>query len=270
MSTNAVAEAEENAGQFYWILKSLNQFNIAEVKGVIATLISPSDHENCFIGTYYRAIGNVETLLGIQNSKSVQAAAMLSRTLFELAVDIRLLNVIDFGSMKMLVFVDMEKLRCARKITKFKAANPTISIDTTAYESFITKNEKTIDAKHRTLWPGSDRMRHWSGIGMSRRVAILKEPFEEIYECNYPMLSWYVHSGLTGILNVKAETFSHVSALAFKLAADAYWEVILGMIREFKIAKADEKIEKKMEYAKRVPFTSSPEQAEELLKALLR
>jgi hypothetical protein len=267
--TNVASEAEKNAGLFFWILKSLHQFNTSEVKGVIDTLALPSDDDNCFIGTYYRALGNVETLLGIENSKGVQAAAMLARTLFELAVDIRLLKVIEFGSVKMRVFVDVEKLRCARKIVMFKTNNPSISLDTTAYETFATKNGQTIDRKQHTLWPGLDRVHHWSGIGMSRRVALLKQPFEEIYEVNYPMLSWYVHSGLTGVVNLKAETFSQISALAFKLAADAYEEIVLTMIREFKIGKADEKIEQKMEYAKKVPLTNSPEQAEQLLKALL-
>jgi hypothetical protein len=270
MSTQTPTKEEQNAALFYWILKSLNQFNDSEIKGVIDTLLSPSDHENCFIGTYYRTMGNVETLLAIENSKGFQAASMLARALFELAVDIRLINAIEFASLKMRVFVDVEKLRCARKIIKFKAANPSVSLDTTVHESFITRHEETIDRKRRILWPKLDRVDHWSGLGMGRRVSLLKEPFEEIYEVDYPALSWYVHSGLTGVINLKAETFVHISARAFKLAADAYWEVILGMIREFKIGKADEKIERKMEYAKKVPLTNSPEQAEELLKALLR
>jgi hypothetical protein len=262
--------AEENAAIFYWILKSLHQFNESEVKGVIDTLISPSERDNCYIGTYYRALGNVETLLGIQNSKGFQAAAMLARTLFELAVDIRLLGVIGFASTKMIVFVAVERLRCARKIVKFKIANPNLTLDTTAHESFIKNEGRLIDQKHRILWPRLSRVIHWSGLRMDRRVALLKEPFREIYEVNYPLLSWYVHSGLTGVANLKAETFAHISAQAFKLAADAYWEVLLATIHEFKIAKADEKIERKMEYARTVPLTNSPEQAQELLRALLR
>jgi hypothetical protein len=270
MSAGAPSKEEKNAALFYWMLKSLNQFNIAEIKGVTDSLISPTDHENCFIGTYYRAIGNVETLLAIENSKGFQAAAMLARSLFELAVDIRLLNVIECGSMKMLAFVDVERLRCAQKIVKFKTANPTISLDTTAYQAYIVANERTIDTKRHILWPKLKRVEHWSGARMNRRVALLKEPFEEIYEVNYPMLSWYVHSGLTGVVNLKAEVFVNFSAQAFKLAADAYWEILLAVIREFKIGRADEKIEKKLEYAKKAPLTNGPEQAEELLRELLR
>ena len=269
MANAGPSKEEKSAALFFWILKSLNQFNTAEVKGVVDSLISPTDHENCFVGTYYRAIGNVETLISIQNSKGFQAIAMLSRALFELAVDIRLLNLVEHGSMKMLVFVEVEKLRCARKIVKFKAANPTISFNALVYEAFINANEKSINGKHAILWPEQKHVEHWSGMRMKARVALLKAPFDEIYEINYPMLSWYVHSGLTGVVNLKAEAFVNFSAQAFKLAADAYWEIILTMIREFKIGKADDKIEKKLEYAKKVPLTDSPEQAEDLLRALL-
>ena len=55
---------------------------------------------------------------------------------------------------------------------------------------------------------------------------------------------------------------------AFKLAADAYWEVLLSMIREFKMAKANEKIEGKLKAAKLLPFTDTLEEGEQLLNAL--
>lgn len=267
---NTSPKPEDSAALFYSIVKSLNTFNSVEVKGVIDTLLSPTPPENCFIGLYYRAIGNVETLLTFGNSKSFQAALMLARALFELAIDIRLLKVIPQAWVKMISFTDVERLRCAKKIVKFKAANPTFPFDTTIIEAFITRNEKSIDAKHHTLWPTLRRVRHWSGLDLSSRVALLKEPFQEIYEVDYPIQSWFAHSGLTGVVNQEPEAFVHLSARAFKLAADAYWEILQAMIREFKISSADEKIEKKMEYAKKVSFTDSPEQAEELLKALLR
>jgi len=109
---------------------------------------------------------------------------------------------------------------------------------------------------------------HWSGLNLSKRVELVKSPFEEIYEVNYPQLSWYVHSGMTGIVNLKAETFTLICGCAFKLAADAYWEVLMTMIRKLKISKANEKIEGKLKAAKMLPFTDTPEEGEQLLRAL--
>jgi hypothetical protein len=121
MSTANPSEAEKNAAQFYWSLKSLDNFNNVEIKGVVDALLLPTERDQCFVATYYRVLGNVDTLLGILNSKSYQAISMLARTLFELAVDIRLLNVIEFAPTKMIVSVQVERLRCARKILKYKA-----------------------------------------------------------------------------------------------------------------------------------------------------
>lgn len=59
-------------------------------------------------------------------------------------------------------------------------------------------------------------------------------------------------------MNLKAETFTLICGCAFKLAADAYWEVLMTMIREFKIAKANEKIEGKLKATKLIPFTDTP------------
>lgn len=270
MSRNVASEATANADRFYTMVKSLNNFDNVEVKGVIDTLLSKTDEENCFIGTYYRTIGNVATLLEMQNPKHVQAVAMLSRGLFELAVDIRLIAVIQGGWIKMLAFADVEKLRCARKIVKFKTANPNANVDVTGYASFITNKQKAIDNNQRILWPNKNRVDHWSDLKLGKRVALLKAPFEEIYEVDYPRLSWYVHSGLTGVISLKAETFTYICSYAFKLAVDAYWEVLLTVIRKFKIDKANEKIEQKMKAARMLPFTDSPKQAEELLRELLR
>lgn len=268
MSATATFDPLQTTDRFYTVVKSLSAFDKMEVRGVIQTLLSTSGRERCFIGTYYRAMANVETLLEFKQPKHFQAIAMLARGVFELAVDIRLIDVIPDSETKIREFTDVEKLRCARKVLRFKAANPAAKVDTTIYSSFVANNESRIDTAKNMLWPTKKNVSHWSGRDLPERVGLVKSPFEEIYEVNYPQLSWYVHSGLTGIVNLKAETFTLMCGCAFKLAADAYWEVLMTMIREFKIAKANEKIEGKLKAAKLLPFTDTPEEAEQVLRAL--
>jgi hypothetical protein len=267
MSAARTFDPQQTTNRFYSMVKSFSEFDKMEIRGVIQTLLSTSGRERCFIGTYYRVMGNIETLLEFKQPKHFQAIAMLARSVFELAVDLRLIDVIPDSETKMREFTDVEKLRCARKALRFKAANPSANVDTTIYSSFVAKNESRIDTAKRMLWPKKD-VSHWSGLHLAKRVELVKSPFEEIYEVNYPQLSWHVHSGLTGIANLKAETFTLMCGCAFKLAADAYWEVLMSMIREFKIAKANEKIEKKLKAAKLLPLTDTPEEAEQLLRAL--
>ena len=261
-------EATENADRFYTVVKSLNNFDRVEIKGVIDTLLSKNDEENCFVGTYYRAWGQIETVLELKNSRHFQAAAMLARRLFELAVDIRLLEEIPNAWIKMIGFVDDEYLRCCRKMVAFKDAHPSAAIDTTTQKVFIAKNEKRVDALRKSIWPGPRRVRHWSGLRLSERVRQLKSPFDQIYEVEYPTLSWYVHPGMTGVTNLRHETFIYLCSSAFKLVADSYWEVLQTIIRKFKIARANEKIELKMKVAKLLPFTDNDEQVDILTRSI--
>jgi len=150
-STSAPFDGLKTTEQFYAMVKSLREFDKLEVNGVIETLLSKTDRDQCFIGTYYRAVANVETLLSLKSAKDAQAIAMLARGLFELAVDVRLIGTIQDGPAKMIAFCDVEKLRSARKIVEFKAANPGATADPRIYQSFIASDEQRIESERKTL-----------------------------------------------------------------------------------------------------------------------
>jgi hypothetical protein len=120
----------------------------------------PRAVSDLFIGTYYRARANIETLLEFKQPKHFQAIAMLARGLFELAVDIRLIDVIPNSETKMREFTDVEKLRCTRKVFRFKAANPDAKVDTAIYSSFVANNESRINAAKTMLWPTREKVSH--------------------------------------------------------------------------------------------------------------
>jgi hypothetical protein len=150
MSSSAVSAAE-NTDLFFTVLKSVNEFDNAEVKGVLDTLLSPTDRDNCFIGTYYRVIGNVGTLLKLDKSKDFQAILMLARALFELAVDLRLLETISNGWIKLLAYAELEKLRAARKIINFKKNNPATEIETKIYDWFVSQHSARITGLQNSI-----------------------------------------------------------------------------------------------------------------------
>lgn len=258
----------KTTAQFFAVLKSVAEFDKLEVSAVISTLLTPSEREKCFVAIYRRTSANVVTLMELNHPKHFQAINMLARTLFELAVDIRLINVVSQACEKMIAFIDVEKLRCARKILKFQAAHTAAKINAAIYASYVANEGVRIDALQAMLWPGTKRLEHWSAQNVRDRIALLKAPFDEIYEVNYPQLSWQVHSGLTGVANLKAETFTTMCGQAYILAADSYREVLLAMIEEFKIQKANTMIEGKLKAARMLPFTENPEQVEQLLKSL--
>lgn len=256
--------------QMFAMLKSVSQFDEIEVRNVTKSLISPSSREDCFLAIYHRAVAHVETLKLLTNRQHFQAIAMVTRSLFELAVDIRLLDVIADGIPKMVAFSEVEKLRCARKIVKFKADHPSTKVDDSMYRSYIAAEEKRIDANQKTLWPGVKRVEHWSCEKLHERVKSLGSPFDEKYEFEYPRLSWYVHAGLTGIAGMKTETFTYLCGVALKSSTDSYEEILLGIIDELKIEKADHTIKNKLTVAKLLPFTNSKAEAEVFFRQVVR
>jgi hypothetical protein len=262
MSMSAPLDASANTDRFYTVIKSMHEFDKREVNGVVQTLLSLTPREDCFVGTYYRTLGNVETLLRMDKAKDFQAIAMLARALFELAVEIRLLETIPDGWDKMLAYSDFQKLRTANKIIAFKRQNPSSDIDTTAYDIFVARNSAKVAGFLKSMWGGAKNPNHWSGLNLEARSVKLGLPYNQVYAVDYSRLSWYVHPGLAGVINVPAVTFIHLCAYAFHLAATAYGESLLSIIRTFNIGKANAQIESLLRLAKELPFTDTPEQAE--------
>jgi hypothetical protein len=255
--------------RFFTAIKSLNEFDQKEVRGVIGGLVARTDRDNCFAGIYYRSKANVESLLSLKSVRDVQAITMLTRSLFELAVDIRLIDVIPDAVRKIKTFSEVELLRAAKKVVSFKAANPTASVNSSIQAEFIKNNGSRIDAEKSVVWPGASKVSHWSQLDLRSRAQLLKAPFEEIYEVRYPELSWYTHAaGLTGF-NLKSETFLMLAGCQFALAGRCYAILLTAIIDEFHLAKADARIKGHMKYANIVPFTDTVEQEDALKRELL-
>ncbi len=255
--------------RFFTVIKSLNQFDQQKVRGVIRGLLSKNERDNCFTGIYFRGKANIESLLSLKYVKDVQASMMLARSLFELAVDIKLIAVVEDAVKKIAAFSEVEKLRAAKRIVAFKAAHPNAADSLTVPADFIKNNEARIEAEQNTLWPGAVKVPHWSGKDLRARALLLKAPFDEIYDMKYAELSWYTHAaGLTGF-DLKPETYPILQGSSFVLAARCYLILLTAVIDEFDLLKADPGIKNHLEYAYKVPWTDTDEQVEALQKALL-
>ena len=197
---------------------------------------------------------------------------MSARSLFELSVETKLIDAIPDAITKMVHFVRLEKLRAARKYVAFCEAHPTRKYpsDPAVYQSFISANAASIEAFATTLWPTLKlgNVKHWSGLNLAERVKKLDASYQEAYDCFYPLLSWYVHAGLTGVLNLKAEAFAHLSGISYQLATIAYGDIIMRVAREFKLSTTNPDLDKKLELARYLPLTENEEQELQLHREL--
>ena len=275
MPNSTYSAASDNAGQMYAVVKSIRAFDKDKVASILSNIINPSERENCILATYYRTAGNIDSLLLLDSPKHFQAAAMLARALFELTVDIKLIDKVHASWLKMSFFVEVEKLRSARKMIDFAKSNPSRAIDVSSQTQFVANNVRRIEHNHRILWPPKvpgaklPDVKHWSGLHLSKRAQMLGDPFDEMYNCQYPRLSWFVHSGLTGVANMPSEFFANMHGFALGLSISCYSTILETVIHEMKIDIADDKIYKTLHYAKVLPFTKSPEEEAILIRELL-
>jgi hypothetical protein len=255
--------------RLYTVIKSLNEFDKKDISSVLSGLLAETDRDRCFKGIYLRAKANIESLLSLRYAKDFQAIAMITRSLFELAVDLALIKRIPDAIAKIAAFSEIEKLRAAKMMIAYKTAHPTASVDTTVHALFIKNNAAQIDAERKKIWGANAKMKHWSGLNLRDRVVMLGEPFEEVYEVKYAQLSWYTHAaGLTGF-DLKASSFEKVATTHHYLAVQLYKIVLRTIIDEYQFSKWDDKILNKMKQAEFLPFMDTDDEVKELERELL-
>ncbi len=254
----------EEPARFFSTLTSLNNFDKLEIRNVVRHRPNPTQREICFIANYYRTFASVESILALNHVKHIQGIASAARGLFEIAVDVALIDQIPQGAEKILALIDVEKLRSAQAIIEFKAANPTALVDVTTFQEFVRLEGARVISLRDSLWPNRPDVQHWSLLRMQKRVEMLGQPYNELYAVEYPRLSWYIHSGLTGFANLQKESFELMAGIAFTIAVKSYMAIMSAIIEEFRLDKHDPKIKIRMQYAHMLPWTDGEEQATHL------
>jgi hypothetical protein len=245
----AVNEAVENTTPAYQTLIDLEAFNKGFVQVLMISLLQTKRSEECFLMSYHRAALNVRSMIALNNVKHFQAAAMLARSLFELAVEIRLIDVVPDAIIRMVAFQQLEKLKAAQRATSFAAKHTLqFTADLTPYNEFIKLHQTSTEAIATSLW-GTLKVKHWSQKDLSQQVKMLGEPFAEIYHSLYKQLSWHVHAGLAGVANMKPEAFPYVFGLSCQIAALSFEEILKAVIRQFELSSAVPTIYKELEFA---------------------
>jgi hypothetical protein len=266
---NAFTQDYANIERSFTSVKSVNEFDQAEVRNIVAAVLKPSLREQYITLTFHRAALNIETLLLLKNTQHFQAIATLARAVFELAVEIKLIGTVPDAIRKIEVFTKAEKLRSAKKIVAFKTNHPDARIAIETCQQFIFDHEQEISNEQRRTWPNASKgVSHWSEMTLSDRADKVGSPLNDLYNLHYPQLSWYSHSGITGVVNVSGPALSMLSGVAFTIAVEAYVQILDMIIDEFKITRGDPKIKSKLIYSKMLPFTEGVAQQQQLATEL--
>ena len=258
-------------GRYAAVLHGLQNLDNGEILPIVKGLLAPTPREECFIAGYYRMLANARTLLELNNASHFQGIAMLARCMFELVVDIALIDHVPDAITKIYAYARLERLRGAREKVELRTAG-VISDDVTLEEKYMTTNGVPIEAEAQALWPKTKKQRlvsHWSDLGLAARTKKLGEPFNKLYMRMYRQLSWHVHPGLAGVMNMDASAFPAMCGLALEFAFTCYAIALRAVAKELKIDKAVKDIDTKVQLAKMLPFTGGEAQAAALVDAML-
>jgi hypothetical protein len=82
-------------------------------------------------------------MLTLKDTKQFQAIVMLTRSVLETTVEMRLIAVISDSVQKIGLFVDLQKLKSAKKAVAFKPLHPEAKTETKVFSEFIAQHEVT-------------------------------------------------------------------------------------------------------------------------------
>jgi hypothetical protein len=265
-----VEPTEKSINQFRTALSNMMQVDRDNFSPVVQGCLNPSLRERHLTYDYQRASFNVEGLVNLPSGNQFQAMTMLARALFEIAVEMRLINGDAKAAEKVEAFNNIEKLRAAKRIVKHADDNPDVAVHSENYRKFVQLFETQIGIDQKRIWNDAKMsdIHHWTLKPLPKRAEDLGGIFHQIYQVNYSELSWYSHGGTTGVMNMTSETALMLAGICYKTAADSYAEILATIIREFHLDAADDIARTRILHACYSPFAETPEEKAGLLREM--
>lgn len=244
-------------------IRAAYTFQKCYLKPLLQGLLNQSPREEAIVGLHYRIAAYVTSLCKLNAPIHFQAIAASSRTLFELGLDMALISKdsTDDSIDRLHAFTRVERYRVAKKVVDFFSVNPIPEdMDISKQRAVCSDlNQKSqVEVLIEQYW-GRNRSRdliwpkHWSRFqdarGRANHVGI---SWEERYVCTYYMLSWHVHSGLTGVVNLPKDLFNGFAMEAFQLSTDVVLDSYRILGRELQLSKAMPEWEDRLKFLDRV------------------
>lgn len=115
--------------------RSLHDFAVQKICPVITTQLERSPFEKAAAATYERMCLLMEGLAILNDPRHFQMAAMATRSVFELLLDLKMLCSDPALGDKFFDFVQIDKFRKAERLSEFLAKNPTV--DTKPHQAAV-------------------------------------------------------------------------------------------------------------------------------------
>jgi hypothetical protein len=247
---------------FYKGTDAIRHFAQEVMIPVLRGQLNLSDHERAVTGTYYRMYLRILSLVALNSRIHFQAAASEARGLFELLLDLKLLEDDRDGSMtaRFHAFTEVDRFRVAKEVVDYNDTHPGSSIQDTHERNLVSKQGKqqavdllTAQNWGRTKAGNPHRPKHWSRLTVRARAARLGSDYEELYVKSYPLMSWSVHAGSASYAGLDEDAIESWFGLSHSISQRCFVEATALVARLMRIREAVEGFEDILETLRRTP-----------------
>ena len=272
---------EFKSNVFYGVSKNIYELSKEKIVPQLSAIMKLADmsskkptlKEHALVGIYFRVHGWLESVALMNTSACFQGVAVAARAIFELVLDLELLDNDLLGNnlLKFNAFPLMHRSEAAAKCLKhFKETKqqPRIFREEHLLRE-INVNHELIEKNLKDIFEGkkSSDIKHWSGINsVGSRAKAVGGEYENLYMEFYPLLSWAVHSGATlhgGRSRESLETYMHIShGFVIELSSKA----IKVMAKNFELGKIIENLNVYLNVVKDMPYEIMAKESERLKK----
>lgn len=245
-SENRKLSIDKLASASYEELKAIVEVAKKHIEPISSTIKDGNDKEAAIHAIYKRQYAWGKTLIKLDSRSDFQALAAAARSMFELAVDMRLIseNKISDCVPKYHSFSEVDRYKRSQQIVTYvKDSRGASRIDDTENQKHIndTATKTKVDQLLNQYWKNKQGKTHcpvhWSGFGMPNRVALLDIDYQDTYWKLYKSLSWHIHSGTAGYSGFNTDFFYTSAAICFCTCKKMLIDTIRIYAKTFSIDK---------------------------------
>ena len=226
----------EKTEAFYQGTDAIGEFAQKVMIPVLRDQLKKTDKETAITGTYFRMYAWVQSLIRLNDPRHFQAAATVARALFELLLDIKLLDADTNGKMvaKFHAFPEIERFQMAKDYVECADRNPDVSTQDAHQRKLVSQPEKEEDIRGKIVkhWgktkgakPNSCKPPiHWSGMNIRERAQQFGTSFEKRYLFDYRIGCLASHSGSAIYAGLDSDALESIFCLSHGLSQEYFLE----------------------------------------------
>jgi hypothetical protein len=217
--------------------KHMHDFSREVMIPQLKALLGPTNQEIALRDTFFKMYLFIGSAITMNRLDHFQSVGGLTRSLFELLLDMKILAADKTGEAvrRYEEFPEIERYRRAAQLIDFEANHPgQIKQDLSVQRTFIAD-----PARHArvasAIGPKKKYPEHWSGMNARARSRSVGE--ETLYVEVYALLSWYVHAGAAGTVGMSKDALESVFGICHGLIRRIFLDAVATCAKVTKISE---------------------------------